>query len=313
MKTADIPARSRRGRAARSQLAGLTAPLRLTVHDWDRIRQLLAMRADAGELSAIERRIADYILTSGHLLRHQTSQQVATALSVSQSSVVKFAKRLGFSGYPDLKMSITEAVARAQGQMPVSAVPDDIHLARSECLSRLKLTADDETRSLNTSQTLADVGGWITAAETVFVAGVGLDAVAAQGFADRLTLLGRRTVACLQPALLHLSLSAAGPRDFLLLIGERAFHPEWIAGCRAMRSAGGLTAVVTRERHKPLLAVVDACLVVSAHAAEDPLATIVYESALRQLLDDLFLRILDLDAAAAATFAANRKRCLGGC
>lgn len=312
MMTADMPSRLRAGRAPKPSLSALVAPARLTVQDWDRMRRLLAMRAEGGALSVIERRIADYIVESGHLLRNQTSQQVATALSVSQSSVVKFAKRLGFRGYPDLKMSITEAIARTQGQVPVSAVPDDIHLARAECLSRLKLTADDETRSLNPPQMLADVGRGIAAAETVFVAGVGLDASAAQGFADRLSLLGRRSVACLQPAQLQLSLSAAGPRDFLLLIGERACHPEWVAGCRAMRAVGGRAAVITRERHKPLTTVVDACLVVSAHAAEDPLATIVYESALRQVLDDLFLRILDRDAAAAATFATNRQRCLDG-
>ena len=312
MMTSDKASRIRPGRSGRSPLSGLAAPACLTVQDWDRMQQLLVMRAEGGELSVIERRIADYIVTSGHLLRDQTSQQVATALAVSQSSVVKFAKRLGFRGYPDLKLSITEALARAQGQTPVSAVPDDIHLARAECLSRLKLAADDETRSLNASQTLADVGHRLAAADTVFVAAAGLDGLAAQGFADRLSLLGRRSVPCLQPATLHLGLSAAGPGDFLLLIGERSSHPEWIGGCRVMRSAGGQVAVITRQRHKPLMAVVDACLVVSAHTAEDPLATIVYESALRQVLDDLFLRLLDLDSAAAATFAANRNRCLDG-
>lgn len=310
--TAEPPGRSRFGRSSRSPLSELVAPAGLTVHDWDQMQRLLAMRADRGELSAIERRIADYLITSGHLLRDQTSQQVATALSVSQSSVVKFAKRLGFRGYPDLKLSITEAVARAQGQTSVPAVPDDVHLARAECLSRLKLTADDETRSLNETAVLAEVARGIAAAETVFVGGGGLDGLAAQGFANRLSLLGRRSVACLQPALLQLNLSAVGPRDFLLLICERACRPEWLAGCRSVRTAGGQAAVITRERHEPLAAAVDSCLVVSAHAAEDPLATIVYESALRQLLDDLFLRLIDHDSGAAARFAANRKRCLDG-
>ncbi len=66
-------------------------------------------------MSAIERRIADFLLENAHLLRDYSSQQLADALGISQSSVVKFSQKLGFKGYPDLKYSIGEAVARENG------------------------------------------------------------------------------------------------------------------------------------------------------------------------------------------------------
>src|SRR5688572_32370381 len=56
--------------------------------------------------SAIERRIADFMLDNAHLLRDYSSQQLADALQISQSSVVKFSQKLGFKGYPDLKYSV---------------------------------------------------------------------------------------------------------------------------------------------------------------------------------------------------------------
>src|SRR6187402_1314502 len=74
---------------------------------------LLRIRAERDQMSAIERRIADFILDNSHLLRDYSSQQLADALRISQSSVVKFSQKLGFKGYPDLKYSIGEAVARA--------------------------------------------------------------------------------------------------------------------------------------------------------------------------------------------------------
>ncbi len=63
---------------------------------------LVKIRSSRDQMSAIERRIADFILDNAHLLRDYSSQQLASALGVSQSSVVKFSQKLGFKGYPDL-------------------------------------------------------------------------------------------------------------------------------------------------------------------------------------------------------------------
>ena len=77
---------------------------------------LLKIRAERDQMSAIERRIADFMVENAHLLRDYSSQQLANALKISQSSVVKFSQKLGFKGYPDLKYSIGESVARGQRQ-----------------------------------------------------------------------------------------------------------------------------------------------------------------------------------------------------
>src|SRR5690242_15525545 len=76
---------------------------------------LVKIRAERDQMSAIERRIADFILENAHLLRDYSSQQLANSLGISQSSVVKFSQKLGFKGYPDLKVSVSEAVARDNG------------------------------------------------------------------------------------------------------------------------------------------------------------------------------------------------------
>lgn len=309
----EMPSRGRQGLVMDSMVPEPTLPGRLTIGDWQHMRRLLALRVEQGELSAVERRIADYLVESGHLIRDQSSQQLATTLDVSQSSVVKFAKRLGFRGYPDMKLSISEALARATVRTDAldEGPSGDADRARAERLTQAKAAADDETRALNAPATLAEVADWIAASDTLFVAGDGADALVAQGFAGRCSLLGRRVVACLQPAAVRPALCSAGDRDLLLMICERPGLPEWVAGCRDMRAAGGRVVVVSRERSDAMAGDADACLVVSAHAAAEHLADMLYESALRQLLDDLFLRVVALEPEAAATFASNRRRCRG--
>src|SRR3546814_1078636 len=60
---------------------------------------LLKIRSERDHMSAIERRIADFLLDNAYLLRDYSSQQLASALGISQSSVVKFSQKLGFKGY----------------------------------------------------------------------------------------------------------------------------------------------------------------------------------------------------------------------
>jgi len=275
---------------------------------------LAKLRAERGQMSAMDRRIADYILANARLLRDYSSQQLADALNVSQSSVVKFSQRLGFKGYPDLKLSIMEAVAfaaaEADGKLPEPASTADPDAARADALWRCKAAADRETRALNTPETLGHAARWLADADTLFVAGGGIDGDAAHTLAGRIALLGRRCIAHRQPHDLHASLSAATARDVLLVICGHDSPAEWLRCCREMRAAGGRVIVVTRPSRAAGEPAVDACLLVSAHDPQPHIEELVYEAAMRHLLDDLFLRMLAARPDTLATFAANRARTL---
>ncbi|WOX05252.1 MurR/RpiR family transcriptional regulator [Microbulbifer pacificus] len=74
---------------------------------------LLKMRAMRDQLSVNERKLADFILENTQLLRDYSSSQLADAVGVSQSSVVKFSQKLGYRGYPSLKLAVYESYAGA--------------------------------------------------------------------------------------------------------------------------------------------------------------------------------------------------------
>ncbi|HEY8569513.1 MurR/RpiR family transcriptional regulator [Microbulbifer sp.] len=85
---------------------------------------LLKMRAMRDQLSVNERKLADFILENTQLLRDYSSSQLADAVGVSQSSVVKFSQKLGYRGYPSLKLAVYESYAGAGiggGDEPVRA------------------------------------------------------------------------------------------------------------------------------------------------------------------------------------------------
>ena len=181
---------------------------------------LVKIRSERDQMSAIERRIADFILDNAQLLRDYSSQQLASALGVSQSSVVKFSQKFGFKGYPDLKYNIGQALARNGGNDAapgVAADGDDDYLRLEAGLRQSKAGAEEETRLLNPRAQVEAIVGLVDGAGKVFVCGLGDDGLFAREFAMRLSLLGMLVVDHADPILMMANLSATRPGDVLLV------------------------------------------------------------------------------------------------
>ncbi|MFM1903956.1 MAG: hypothetical protein RLZZ440_1856 [Planctomycetota bacterium] len=276
---------------------------------------LAKIRAERDVLSVTDRRIAEFILANASLLRDYSSQQLADAIHVSQSSIVKFSQRLGYKGYPDLKLSVNEAVTRAAVVEETTAgrlaSADDAGMRLSEAVWLAKTAAVRQTHDINDTDILATVAKWIAGADTLILAGSSIEADAARSLADRITLLGRRCLTCRQPAELLGSLSAAGRRDLLIVVCGPGGGKEWVRSCREMRSIGGRVVVISRGRGGRITSVADAGLVVAAHDPRPHIEDLAYEAAMRHLLDDLFLRVLAARPDSLDTFLTNRGRTLG--
>ncbi len=247
-------------------------------------------------MSAIERRIADFLLENAHLLRDYSSQQLADALRISQSSVVKFSQKLGFKGYPDLKLSVGEEIARrngGNGGAAAKAAKPDPHAALAENLWRAKAKAEEETRLINAPDKIDEIASLIGAAGKVFLIGLGEDSVSAQAFAAKLSLLGFVAVFHADPVLMSSGISTVAAKDVLLVFSEQGKQPTLYQICRQFRERRGKVISVTRHTANPLRAHADASLLVSAHDERSHIEPLLYQSALQHLLDLIFVLLCE--------------------
>jgi DNA-binding MurR/RpiR family transcriptional regulator len=273
---------------------------------------LLKIRSERDQMSAIERRIADFLLENAHLLRDYSSQQLADALRISQSSVVKFSQKLGFKGYPDLKYSVGEAIARSNGseQAGPAGISEDHHphAALAESLWRSKARAEEETRLINPPDTIDAIATAIDSAGKVFCIGVGEDSVAAQAFATRLALLGISAVQQSDPVLMSTNISAAAAEDVLVVFSEDGKHPALYQICRQFREHHGKVISVTRHTANPLRAHADLSLLISAHDDQSHVQPLLYQSALQHLLDLIFVLLCEEGDGRLARLSLNLLR-----
>lgn len=256
---------------------------------------LVKIRAERDQMSAIERRIADFVLDNAQLLRDYSSQQLANALGVSQSSVVKFCQKLGFKGYPDLKYAIGDAIARADNGEAQDVAPAGVDQDANGAgdLWRRKTEAEEETRSINPAETVDAVAAALAGSARVFSIGLGEDDIHARAFALRLSLLGILTVHNFDTAHMTASVSAAAAGDVLLVFSEHGKQPALCQIGRAFGERGGTVVTVTRHTSNPLRAYADLALLVSAHDERPHVEPLLYHAALQNLLDRIFVLLCE--------------------
>lgn len=272
---------------------------------------LIKIRSERDQMSAIERRIADFVLENAQLLRDYSSQQLANAIGISQSSVVKFCQKLGFKGYPDLKYSISEALVRADnGDGPATAgtLEADRKSTLASSLWRRKSEAEEATRLINPADAIDAVANAIGSAGKVFIIGQGEDDIHARAFALKLSLLGILTVHNFDTAHMTASMSAAGAGDVLLVFSEHGKQPALCQICRYFREQRGRVITVTRHTSNALRAHADIALLVSAHDERAHIEPLLYHSALQHLLDGVFVLLCEAHDARLAQLLANLER-----
>jgi len=259
---------------------------------------LVKIRSERDQMSAVERRIADFVLDNAQLLRDYSSQQLANALGISQSSVVKFTQKLGFKGYPDLKYSIGEAIARADdgADAVAAAAPPDAAAAAVGSLWRRKCAAEEETRLINPPDTLRQAAAAIDQAGRggrVYLLGMGDDDIHVRAFALRLGLLGILPIYSIDMVRMTANLASAQPGDVLVVVSEFGSHVTLGRLVRQFRERRGKLVTLTRHTANPLRTLADVALVVSAHDEQPYIQSLLYQSAVQHLLDSIFVLLCE--------------------
>lgn len=139
-------------------------------------------------LQPIEQRVAQAILEDMDFVLHATADKLAAQVGTSRTSVIRTAKALGYDGYQQLRVALTQEIAQRPQPLPDS---DSTHVGRmsaeiaafSNYLHGLTALLDEQ----ELSSTVAALSG----AKRVLVVGNGLSSPLAHTTALRLTSIGR--------------------------------------------------------------------------------------------------------------------------
>lgn len=190
---------------------------------------LLKIRGMLEQMSVIERKLADFILDNANLLRDYSSQQLADAVGTSQSSVVKFCQKLGYKGYPDLKLAVSEAVITASTLNRDSPELNPVQSDLFTLVEQLQFSLHSHLRGIldvNDEKLLLDAANSVNQADKILISGFGASNIVAQDLQFRLLQLGKLAILHSDPSLVVQMASTLNSNSVMLLISESGQEPD---------------------------------------------------------------------------------------
>jgi DNA-binding MurR/RpiR family transcriptional regulator len=177
------------------------------------------IRENRQRMSKSFARLADYILDSYIQAALMTATELAHTVDVDTATVVRFAQRLGYSGFPELQEEIKERVKNDLLIRPEQATdPDSIPGVVNATMHRL-CEAIEQARMLLDTDAVAKMIYQIGTARRIIIVPDGLGQVAAYNLRNLLEL-GGFLVTVAQPGVTDLArtVSAATSEDLILAI-----------------------------------------------------------------------------------------------
>ncbi|EOI9099874.1 MurR/RpiR family transcriptional regulator [Cronobacter sakazakii] len=260
---------------------------------------LILIRQRYPTLAQSDRKLADFLLQFPDYARHLSSQQLAAEAGVSQSSVVKFSQKLGYKGFPALKLAISEALASQSNIHSVAVhneiLGDDPLRLVGEKLIKENVAAMHASLDINPEEKLLASVGLLRNARRIVLTGIGASGLVAKNFSWKLMKIGLNAVAEQDMHALLATVQAMEPEDLLVALSYSGERREInLAADEALR-VGARILAITGFTPNALQQRATQCLYTIAEEQATRSAAISSTSAQMMLADLLFMALVQQD------------------
>jgi DNA-binding MurR/RpiR family transcriptional regulator len=178
-----------------------------------------------------------------------TISELSALAGTSESSIVRTARALGFTGYPQLRLALAASAARQGPRSTLSSgiTPDD---SVREVIAKLVHTESQavlETATQLDAEQLSGAVGALCGGGQLHIAGVGASGLVAQDLQQKLARIGR-------PGHVHVDSQSAltsavllGERDVFLVVSHSGESRDIVEPLRRAKALGATTVAITNH------------------------------------------------------------------
>ncbi|GAA5524454.1 HTH-type transcriptional regulator MurR [Microbulbifer aestuariivivens] len=268
------------------------------------------IRAMRDSMSNHERRIADFLLENVEEIRGRSSKALADRIGVSQSSVVKFSQKLGYRGYSDLKLALSESLART-ALLPKAihgdiAIGDSVTTVAQKLIAR-KTVSLNESLAVNPEEQLLKAVALLAGAGRILMAGVGASSLVGKDLAFKLMKLGKPVLVESDTHVQMANAATLGAGDVIFAISESGQTREVLRVAETGLAQGAEVVSLTSFSRNPLEGLAGVSLFCVADEAGTRSSSILARTAQLMVTDLLFLLISQRDEKAKELFERSRE------
>ncbi|HTR86721.1 MAG TPA: MurR/RpiR family transcriptional regulator [Reyranella sp.] len=213
---------------------------------------LMRIRHLSDELPPTARRIAAYIEDHANEVIRMSITEVAEQAHASEGSVVGLCRRLGVSGFQELKILLSRDLVEPMRFIHEDLRPSDTVTDVSEHVFAAHIASLQETLKLLSARTLSRAVEILRAAKRVEVYGIGSAAPIAQDLGYRLLQLGYDTKTVTDSHIQAVSAAMTDSGTAVITISHSGSTVETVLATELAHDAGARTIGITRMGKSPL-------------------------------------------------------------
>jgi DNA-binding MurR/RpiR family transcriptional regulator len=243
---------------------------RSTVVNINRVDVISAIQNMSTVFSLPEIRCANAILDVPELVSQESITEFARRAETSEATVVRFCKKVGFTGYPNLRLALAATLgfragsSVSKGLLEFGITQGDatnvlVEKIANSCAETIRLTSGRID-----IQVIDDVADAIRKANLIAAYGAGASGLVASDLQLKLNRLGK---ACFDWSDHHIALSSIATLsedDLLFIVSHTGETPESIAVATEFQARGVQVAVITNSSTSTLAQLADFVLLTHA-------------------------------------------------
>ncbi len=242
-----------------------------------------------------ERKVADVILENPEQVVHLTITELAWQAGVSDATVVKFCKRLGYKGFQEFKILLAQDVAMKKPPIYGAVEPDDDVETIREKIFQANITALQDTRRVLDKNALEATVQVMSSAGEIQFYGIGASGIVAMDAEQKFSRIGLKANAFVDSHMQITRASLLKPGDVAVGISYSGETYEIVEALQTARAAGATTIAITNFSVSPVAGAADQVLLTASQ--ENILRGGAISSRIAQLsiIDTLFIAVALVD------------------
>ena len=253
---------------------------------------LIRLRGLYPSLKTALRKVADVILRQPEMAIYASVNEVAAVATVSEATVMRFCRILGFKGFQDFKIALAREMVipspRFHEEMG-GAGEDEVALVRT--VFQTNGVALQDTLEILEIEAMKEAAQLLFTARQIMVVGVGGSGPAVTYAGNRFLLLGLRAYLCSDFYLMLMAASMLSRGDVVLAISNLGTTREIVETVDLSRERGARVMCITNNSLSPLARMCNPTLVTASREVtlpEEAVASLICQIA---ILDALFALI----------------------
>jgi len=255
---------------------------------------LIRLRGLYPSLKTAVQKVADVILRQPEMAIYASVNELAAVARVSEATVMRFCRTLGFKGFQDFKIALAREMVTLAPALQEEAVQGADDTAVTRRVFQANLAALQDTLEVLEMNTLSQAAQVLLQSPRVLLLGAGDSGLAAAYARNRFLVLGLNAHYYPDFCLALTSAATLTAGDALLAISHSGSTRKLLEAVRVAQTAGARVIAITSNTLAPL-----------ARLSDQVLVTASREAGFREGTASFLCQILVIDSLSALMYQAR--------